>query len=68
MQCTLAGVGRTPSKEFWLYGSKGSLHLDLDAQKLSIALQENGEIAVPCIALRPPRYWQAVVDGRLATV
>ncbi len=39
----LAGVGRTIQNEIWLYGSKGTLHLDLDAKKLSIALQEAGE-------------------------
>lgn len=39
----LAGVGRTTQNEIWLYGSKGTLHLDLDAKKLSIALQEAGE-------------------------
>ena len=38
-----AGIGRSSSNEFWLYGSKGSLHLDLDAEKLSIALQEDGK-------------------------
>lgn len=39
----LAGVGRTTQNDIWLYGSKGTLHLDLDAKKLSIALQEAGE-------------------------
>ncbi|KAA6429319.1 MAG: oxidoreductase [Trebouxia sp. A1-2] len=38
----VTGVGRTTQNEFWLYGSKGTLHLDLDAKKLSIALQEAG--------------------------
>ena len=41
--CVLTGVGRTTQNEIWLYGSKGTLHLDLDAKKLSIALQEAGE-------------------------
>ncbi|KAL0050422.1 hypothetical protein WJX82_010955 [Trebouxia sp. C0006] len=38
----VTGVGRTTQNEIWLYGSKGTLHLDLDAKKLSIALQEAG--------------------------
>ena len=40
-----AGLGRTPSKEFWLYGSKGTLHLDLDQQKLSTAIKDKGQPA-----------------------
>ncbi len=39
----LQSVGRITQNEIWLYGSKGTLHLDLDAKKLSIALQEAGE-------------------------
>ncbi|KAL3143393.1 hypothetical protein ABBQ38_002217 [Trebouxia sp. C0009 RCD-2024] len=47
----VTGLGRSASKEFWLYGSKGTLHLDLNAQKLSLALQAEGgqlqEVHIP---------------------
>lgn len=38
------GIGRSPKEEFWLYGSKGTLHLDLDKQQLSLALEDQGEL------------------------
>lgn len=41
----VTGIGRSAKEEFWLYGSKGSLHLDLDKQMLYLALADQGEIS-----------------------
>ncbi|KAL3156005.1 hypothetical protein ABBQ32_012994 [Trebouxia sp. C0010 RCD-2024] len=37
----VTGLGRRSNNEFWLYGTKGTLHLDPDAKKLNIAQQDN---------------------------
>lgn len=46
IHCLRAGLGRRSNNEFWLYGTKGTLHLDPDAKKLNIAQQDNGELSV----------------------
>lgn len=44
-----AGAAREPSTEFWLHGTEGTLHLDVDAGQLSLALKSGG-------ACRPRNY------------
>lgn len=37
-----AGAAPGPQHEFWLYGTEGTLHLDVDSGRLEVALASEG--------------------------
>jgi len=40
----VTGAAREPASEFWLHGTEGTLHLDLDSGLLALALKSGERI------------------------
>ncbi len=60
--CPTPGAARAPTSEFWIYGSEGTLHLDLDDGKLSLGLRSEG---VGALQVRVAAW--RLAGGRLKT-
>ena len=61
---SVTGAAREPASEFWLHGTEGTLHLDVDSGQLSLALKSGGCQALGWYAqgwqlnLSLPRRWR----------
>lgn len=55
-----AGAAREPTSEFWLHGSEGTLHLDLDGGQLRLALKsEGGHMGAVDVPHEQRGFWRA---------